>query len=356
MKAAVLKGPRQLIYQDVPKPIIKPGEVLVEVKACGICGSDLRYFEGESPWAEHTLGSKQVNPDNIILGHEFAGDVVEVANEEHKHLLGKKVGVLVYNTCGVCEFCRTGRENICPNTTHIGHGAGWKDVEYYPGGMANYCQVWATHVFPFEKISYEEASTLDFFAVAMHAVKLAPDLLGEDVAIMGSGPVGLALAQIVRLFGANKVFCIDIYDKALEIAKSLGADYGINTNEQDAKEFIMEKTKGRGVKAVFDSVGEVVSQRTAIEILGETGTLVNLVANPDEIPYKLLELSGERSIRCSSNNPFLDYPLVLELMESGKLNAKKLITHRYKLSELNKAFDVLFERQKNKAMKVILEP
>ncbi|TCL74118.1 L-iditol 2-dehydrogenase [Hydrogenispora ethanolica] len=357
MKAVVLKGSHDLEYRDVPLPELKPDEVLVRVKACGVCGSDLRYYDGESPWAMHTLGINAKNPDNIILGHEFTGEVVEVRDPKYRFLVGRRVGVLVYNTCGVCEFCRTGRENLCRDTKHIGHGAGWNDMKYFPGGMAEYCQVWGTHCYPIaDHVSDEEASTLDFFAVAMHAVKLAPELLGEDVAIIGSGPVGLAIAQIVRLFGARRVYCVDIYDLALEIAAKVGADGGVNATQADPVEYIKEQTGGSGVRAVFDCVGTNGTQKQGLQMLGCSGTMVNLVANENEMDYQLLDLSGERSIRCSANNPFKDFPTTLRLMEAGRLQAKPLITHRFRLEQVKEAFELLWNKQKTNAMKVILYP
>ena len=197
---------------------------------------------------------------------------------------------------------------------------------------------------------------MDFFAVAMHAVKLAPELLGEDVAIIGSGPVGLAIAQIVRLFGAKQVYCVDIYDLALQIAQKVGADGIVNATKADPVEFIKEVTGGNGVRAVFDLVGLTATQKQGLKMLGCSGTLVNLVANNNEVDYQLLELSGERSIRCSANNPFKDFLTTLRLMEAGRIDAKPLITHKFRLDQVKEAFELLWNKQKTNAMKVILYP
>jgi threonine dehydrogenase-like Zn-dependent dehydrogenase len=357
MKAVVLKGPGKLSFQDVPKPSLEKGYVMVKVKACGICGSDLRYFEGENPWSLHTLGKNAPIPDNIILGHEMAGEICEVHDKEDEWMLGKSVGVLAYNTCGKCEFCRTGRENLCRQTMHIGHGAGWSEMEFYPGGMAEYCPVWSTHVFPFsESLSCKEVSTLDFFAVGMHAVKLAPSLVGEDVAIIGSGPLGLAISQIVRVFGARTVFCSDTYDAVLDIALSMGANYAVNAGMDDISQAIMEKTAGRGVMAVFDTVGSGTTQSQGLASLGYSGALVNLVANFEKAEYRLVALSGERSIRSSANNPFGDFQLVLKLMESGRLDANPMITHVLPLHDVGMAFSLLQDKTTTGAVKIILEP
>jgi 2-desacetyl-2-hydroxyethyl bacteriochlorophyllide A dehydrogenase len=356
MKAVVLRGPEKLSYQDVPKPVAAPGEVLLQVKACGICGSDVRYYYGENPWALHTLGHNLPNPDNMILGHEFTGDVVAVGDPADRDLLGQRVAVLAFNTCGRCEFCRTGRENLCRQTRHLGHSAGWHDMAYFPGGMADYCQVWATHVFPFaDHLAYEEAATLDFFAVAMHAATLAPNLLGEDVLVIGSGPVGLAITQIVQAMGAKRVFCTDVQDTALAIAIRLGAAAAIKASQGETVDLVMARTEGRGVRAVFDTVGLASTQQMALAALGASGTLVNLVSNEQTVAYRLLDLNGEKSIRCSANNLISDFGMVLQLMEMGKIDAKPLITHRFPLSQVQAAFDLLTGPDRS-ACKVILEP
>ncbi|MHC4520875.1 MAG: alcohol dehydrogenase catalytic domain-containing protein, partial [Planctomycetota bacterium] len=136
MKALVLKAPKTLAIMDVPETKPGPGQVLVRVTKCGICGSDVRYFRGENPWAKQTLGREIPNPRNIILGHEFVGVVEGTHDERDSDLIGKRVGVNTFITCGRCSFCKGGRENLCPNTKHLGHGQGWGKMEFYPGGMA----------------------------------------------------------------------------------------------------------------------------------------------------------------------------------------------------------------------------
>ena len=113
MKAVVLTRPRSLELMDISRPeLTEENHVLIKVHACGICGSDLRYWAGDNPWALHTLGKHVDNPPNIILGHEFAGEVVEVNSTAHEHLLGKRVGVQAFRACGRCDFCRSGRQNL----------------------------------------------------------------------------------------------------------------------------------------------------------------------------------------------------------------------------------------------------
>ena len=146
MKALVLKSPQNLEIMDVPKPTLSKGQVLIRVSKCGICGSDIRYFHGENPWAKQTLQKNIPNPPNIIFGHEFVGEVVEVHDSEDSHLIGKRVGVQTWIACGECESCRRGHENFCKKTKHLGHGQGWGEMDFYPGGMAEYCPAFSRHI------------------------------------------------------------------------------------------------------------------------------------------------------------------------------------------------------------------
>ena len=129
MKALVLKSSKSLEVMDVPKPVLSSGQVMVKVSKCGLCGSDIRYFHGENPWAKQTLQMNIPNPPNIILGHEFVGEVVEVFDSTDENLIGKRVGIQTWTACGRCESCRHGQENFCRETKHLGHGQGWGEME-----------------------------------------------------------------------------------------------------------------------------------------------------------------------------------------------------------------------------------
>ena len=158
MKAVVLEAPRRLALREIPVwPIDSYGDpdlVLVQVEACGVCGSDFRYYAGENPWAMHTLGRHVDNPPGIVLGHEYAGEVVAVADPQNEPLLGKRVAPVCSKVCGKCPDCRAGRTQLCPNTVHMGHGQGWGKRDFYPGAYARICaglgQRLLRHPGPFE--------------------------------------------------------------------------------------------------------------------------------------------------------------------------------------------------------------
>ncbi len=221
MKAVVLRSPGLLEYMEVPAPkLARAEDVLIEVKACGICGSDLRYWKGENPWALHTLGHHVDNPPNIILGHEYAGVVVQVNSARYEYLLGRRVGVQPYRVCGECEFCRSGRHNLCQDTIHIGHGQGWGEMEFYPGAYAEYCLAWGDLVYPIpEGVSFQEAAMADIFGVAVHAAGRTKIPKGGAVLCMGGGPVGLSIAQVARVRGAGRVLVAETSSFAQQILR-----------------------------------------------------------------------------------------------------------------------------------------
>lgn len=361
MKAAVLKKDGKLHYMEVPKPVPAHGEVLVRVKACGICGSDLRYLEGENPWSQQTLGYQTENPDNMILGHEFSGDIVDAADEADFHLIGKKAAVIAYKSCMSCEFCRTGRMNLCKNTAHLGHGAGWGEREYYPGGMAEYCQVWSDHVYPFENVSYEEAAALDFVAVGMAAVAKAGKIFAEDAVVIGTGPVGLAIITLLKLHGARRVFCADVLDYAFEAAREMGADGtfcmgGYEGEYQRLRKDLRNAMGGNGAAAVFDTAGTGETQKLALSVCKGRGTVVNLVGNEEKTDYQLKDFSMERSVVSVANAADCYFYDCLKMLEAGRLQVKPLLTDVLKLSQVHEGFRRLKDREDTGAIKVILKP
>ncbi len=357
MKAAVLRGPKDIAVLDIPRWELPPDMVMLAVNACGVCGSDLRYYVGENPWALHTLGRAVPNPPNIVLGHEFAGEVVEVGSRADAGLLGKRVGALAYNTCGTCAYCRSGRENLCPDTVHIGHGAGWGRMPFFPGAMAELCPVWSRQCYELpENLSWEEAALLDPLQVAVHAVELSGLRPGATFAVFGLGPIGLCAIQVARAYGALLTVGTDIYAAPLEMAREVGASLALDARDQDPVRAIREASGGSGADVLIDTVGSPRSLRDGLSALARSGTLVNLAVHGGEYSFDGLALGSERSIRTSSNSLFSDYGKAIRLAASGAVNLSVMITHRYPLNEVPNAFALLLEKERHGAVKAIIQP
>ncbi len=358
MKALVLKSPEQLEVMDVQIPKLSAGLVLVKVSQCGICGSDIRYFHGENPWAKHALGRHVENPPNIILGHEFTGVVHEVFDKADAYLLGKRVGVNTFITCGRCGFCRNGQENLCENTKHLGHGQGWGKMDFYHGGMAEFCPVWASQVYELpESITDDQATFFDPLIVAVHATDIGQPKLLDKVAILGAGPIGLLIAQVAKIHGAVQTFITDIAEENIAVAEKVGADFTLNLTKSSKSlyDLVKEKTNSQGVDLVFDTIGTSATILESLRILKKQGTLVLLVTKDDQIRFPSLLLSCERKIITSANAMYTDFPRAIELVSSGAVKVKPLITHRFDLGEAVKAFETACNKGKTGAIKIIIE-
>ena len=354
MSAALLREPLDLRLEQVPEFDRSADQVTIEVAACGICGSDLRYYHGENPWALHTLGKPLRNPPNIVLGHEFAGVVVEAG--DFPELRDKRVAVMAFKTCGQCEHCRGGHENLCKRTMHLGHGAGWGKRDYYPGGMAERCLAWGSLCFELPGgMSFEEAALLDVVGVGVHAARLAGVAPGASVAVFGAGPIGNAIMQASRAMGASKTFVVDTYDVALDIAAECGATLAIKAGETDVGSAIRE-ANGGACSAVFDTVGTAGTLRQCLGLLAEGGTLVNMAVHDMEIALNPLDIGSERAVKTSCNFLLKEFPLSLSLVSSGQIDVKPWITHRFSLRDVEEAFRTMLRKEELGAFKIMIEP
>ena len=357
MKAIVLKCPRDLSVEDIPPFGLASDEVMVQVEACGICGSDLRYYLGENPWALHTKGAAFANPPNIVLGHEFVGRVVDTGGSQGESQLGKRVVVLPYRVCQSCYNCRRGMHNICPNMIHYGHGAGWGKMDYYPGGMAEFCPVWAEkcYVLP-EHVPPHEAALVDGLGVAVHAVRTAGFRHGKDIAVIGCGPIGMGIAAVARAWGAGEIFCVDVYDVALSIAREVTGGHAIDVRVIDPIAYIDEHTAGAGVNFAFDTVCSIKTQRQGLSILGNQGVLVNMATKKLDVTINLTDLGGERMLRGSSNYLIPEFQMAVDLLVAGQIKAAPWITHRVPLEAVPDTFAMLLDKEASGAFKAVVEP
>lgn len=355
MKAVVLKSPKVLELMEVPTPKLTQAEhVLIEVKACGICGSDLRYWRGKNPWALHTLGHHVDNPPNIIMGHEYAGVVAQVNSAEYESLLGRRVGVQPYRVCGVCEFCRSGRHNLCKATIHTGHGQGWGEMDFFPGAYAEYCLAWGDLLYPIpDEISFQEAAMADIFGVAVHAVGRSRIREGAAVLCIGGGPVGLSIAQVARAQGAGKVFVAETSSFARQILAQF--DVTVINPDEPIRDALAAHLARPEVAAVYDSVGSYESATEALPLLETSGVFVNLAVHAGSLPVNAALLGSERTITTSSNAFYDDVREAYRLIFSGQVDARRMISHCLPLTEYEQAFDLLLSSPK-RAYKVVLEP
>lgn len=344
MKAVVLEAPRRLALREIPVwPIETYGDpdlVLVKVAACGVCGSDFRYYAGENPWALHTLGRHVDNPPGIVLGHEFAGEVVAVLDEKNAGLLGRRVAPVCSKVCGVCPDCRAGRTQLCPNTVHMGHGQGWGKRDFYPGAYAEYVPAWGAgcYILP-DGLGFGEAAMMDILAVCVHVAHQGDIQRGRPVLMMGAGPAGNGIAQAARVLGASLVVVTDISDRPLELGRRAGFDHVVDARGKTAAALASELRPFApdGFGTVFDSVGGRDSFDLGLGLLGKKSTLVNMAVHDQDFAVNFMRLSSERRVTTSSNFATGDYPIALSWLETGRFKVLDWLTE-IKLDDVPRLF------------------
>ena len=361
--AAVLEGPKTLRVQEIPAwPLASYGDpdlVLIKVAACGVCGSDFRYFLGENPWAQHTLGRFVANPPNIVLGHEYAGTVVAVLREENRRLLGKRVAPICSKVCGACEDCRTGRSRLCANTVHMGHGQGWGDQPFFPGAYGRYAPAWGASCFEIsDHLSFEEAAMMDILAVCVHVAEMGDIQPGRPILTIGAGPAGNGVAQAANCMGASLSVLLDRSATAVDLANKQGVGHAVNTygmSDDEIRE-ALKKFAPSGFGTVFDTVGTGKSLALGISLLGKAATLVNLAVHDEDLPINFLKLGSERRIVTSCNFEIGDYPKALAWLEAGRLKVKDWQT-KIPLADAPAWFERITANPNEKgAFKLVVDP
>ncbi|MGJ3237593.1 MAG: galactitol-1-phosphate 5-dehydrogenase [Anaerolineae bacterium] len=343
MKALMLEAIKQFAYQDVPTPDIRADEVLIQVKATGICGSDIHGMDGSS--------GRRIPP--IIMGHESAGMIAEVGEAVTGWQVGDRVTFDSTIYCGDCHFCRKGAINLCDQRRVVGVSC---DDYRQHGAFAEYLAVPARilHRLP-DKLSFVEAAFVEPVSIAVHAVERTPRALNDVVLVVGTGMIGLLLIQVLRQAGYGTIIGVDLNDQRLTLARELGADFTLNASDADAvHETIMAHTDGRGVDTAFEVVGITPTLKMAVNNLRKGGilTLVGNIAAHAELPIQSV-VTREITLygSCGSQG---DYPVSLDLLAEGKIQVEPLITAVVPLSEGAHWFERLYHEAD--LLKVILTP
>lgn len=358
--AGVLRAPKHLEVAQIPlwplESYNDPDLVLIEVAACGVCGSDFRYFLGENPWAQHTLGRHVPNAPNIVLGHEYAGTVAAVLDPKNAHLLGKRVAPVCSKVCGACDDCRAGRTRLCANTVHLGHGQGWGEQDFYPGAYAPFTPSWGATCFEIpDHVTFQEAALMDILAVCVHVAQVAQIQPGRPVLCIGAGPAGNGVAQAALALGASFALLLDPSEAARKIASDQGVGLALDPTSMPPSQLRerLGQEAPHGFGAVFDTVGSADTLSLGLDCLGKAGTLVNLAVHDGEIPLNFMRLGAERRMVTSCNFEVGDYPLALSWLASGRFRVKEWITE-VKLTDLPGWFESVTSQSEKPVFKLVV--
>ncbi len=343
MNALVLEAGRDLRVREMSRPEVGAHDVLIGVKACGICGSDVHGYDGST--------GRRIPP--LIMGHEAAGVVVEVGPEVRSITVGDRVTFDSTVSCGTCAYCVAGDVNLCDTRQVLGVSC----ADYRRNGaFAEFVAVPEHIVYALpDSFAYEKAALIEAVSIAVHAAKITGIQAGSTAVVIGAGMIGLLAIQAFRHFGCSTVLAVDLEQGKLDLAKSLGADETYLATDPELVRTIQSATHGRGPDIAVEVVGAQASITTAIEVVrrGGTVTLIGNLAPRVEIP---LQSVVTRQIRllgsCASAG---EYRECIALMESGAINVDPLISAVAPLAEGAAWFDRLYRREAG-LMKVILRP
>ena len=316
MKGMLLSAYKQLDLVDMPSPQPAEDELLIRIKACGICGSDVHGYDGST--------GRRLPP--IVMGHEAAGVVESVGSAVSDFRPGDRVTFDSTVYCGKCFFCQRGDVNLCDNREVIGVSTpGFRRM----GAFAEFVTVPARIAYKLpDNMPFEHAAMIEAVSVAVHAVSLTPIELEDTVVVVGAGMIGLLVLQAARLAGAGQVVVFDLDDTRLELARGLGATHTINSRQADLIPQVLDLTGGRGAEAAIECVGATIPVKLALDSVRKGGA-VTLVGNVSPTIEFGLQSVVTRQIRvqgsCASSG---EYPACISLISRGAIRVDQLDLRR----------------------------
>ncbi len=321
MKALVLEAYNKLVYKDMPIPVISDKEVLIEVKACGICGSDVHGMDGSSG-RRHTP---------LIMGHEASGIIVKKGEKVRDFSEGDRVTFDSNIYCGECFYCRKGLINLCDNRRVLGVSP--KDYRQH-GAFAQYVAV-PEHILyrlP-EDLSFEQAAMVEPVSIAFHAVNLTPISLNDSAVVIGSEMVGLFVVQAFRASGYGTIITVDLEQNKLGLALKLGADHTLLAGQVDVPEEVRKLTGNRGATLAVEVVGNTAAVNTAISSLRKGGALTIIGNLAPTVEFPLQEVVTRQISVNGSCSSCGEYPACLDLIARGVINVDEMISSVAPLAE-----------------------
>ena len=343
MRAAVYLGPGNIEIREVEKPIPKAGEVLLKISACAVCGTDVRIFYH---------GQKNVVPPHVT-GHEIAGRIEEIGAGVAGFVKGEKVTVVTSIGCQRCPFCRKKLYNLCDTPRYLGY--------YYPGGFAEYMIVPSEAVEGdnilkvSEEIDFPEIALIEPLSCVINGQDYLQIEKGDNVVVIGAGPIGCMHAELARVQGAGQVILFDVSDTRLNLAERFTGITTINSAEEDPVRKVMELTDQVGADVVVVACSVNSAQEQAMQMAAKRGRISFFAGLPKDNPYIRLDSNiihyKEVSVFGAFASYRLQYEKALELISSRKIDARKFITHTFPLEKIVEAFETA---KKGEGLKVVV--
>ena len=349
MKAAVWYEAKDIRVEEAQEPVVRPGTVKIRVEWCGICGSDLHEYAA----GPITIPVGNPHPLTgvkapVIMGHEFAGQVIEVGEGVERIKVGDRVCVEPIINCGTCSSCRKGLYNICENLAlhgMSGDGGGFSEMTVVKEHMV--------HKIP-DNMTYEQGALVEPVAVALHAVRQSKVKAGDTCVVFGLGPIGLAILQCLKAAGTTRIVAVDISEERRQKALSLGATHAVNPIEQEVAGVVRELT-GNGADVCFEVAGVEPTLASAVDSVKVDGQVIivslwerNPAINLNALVFKEIDIKGTICYRDI-------FPAVIDMIASGTLESEKLITSKIKIDDITKkGFEALLNNKNE--IKILVSP
>lgn len=337
MLQQVMTAPGQIEFREVPMPEPAPGEALIKIMKIGVCGSDIHVYHGEHPFTSYP----------ITQGHEVSGLVEKLGEGVTGLTVGQKVTIQPQVVCGECYPCRHGKYNLCEKLKVMGFQT--------TGVASHYFAVDAKKVTPLpEDMGLDEGAMIEPLAVAVHAVRRAGDVTGQDICVLGAGPIGILVAQAAKGMGARRVMVTDVSSLRLDKAKECGADFCINTKEKDFGEALTECFGPDKADVIYDCAGNNITMGQAIAHArkGSTIILVAVFAGMATVDLAVLN-DHELDLNTSMMYRTEDYDTAIELVNQGKVQLTPLISKHFAFKDYLEAYKYIDENRES-TMKVII--
>jgi L-iditol 2-dehydrogenase len=338
MLQAVMTHPGTIEFRQVDKPQPKGSEVLIRIKRIGICGSDIHVYHGMHPYTSYP----------IVQGHEVSGIVAKVGSKVTGFVPGDHVVFMPQISCGECYPCRHGMYHICDHLKVIGFQADGAAQEYFAIGQEMVLKV------P-ESMPLEQAAMIEPLSVAVHAISRAGNIKGKKVVVMGAGTIGNLVGQVAQALGAEQVLMADLSEFKLEIARDCGLTHGINPQQQDLEQVILDVCGPDKADVILECVGvqDTISQAIAH---ARKGSLIVVVGVFGKKPVVDIGLVQDRELNLVGSLMYQkpDYETAIDLVNQGKLNLNPLITERFPFREYLPAYEFI-ENAKGNSLKVMIE-
>ena len=336
MKAAVLHGAKDIRTETVPDPVCAPHGVIIKVKACGVCGSDLHWYKVDGH-------------EGTIFGHEFSGDIVEVGKDVSGLATGARCTAVGFSPCGECFWCQQGKAHRCSNMDLLGY--------QFPGAMAEYVHVpfaaSGRTIFPLpEELTYEDAASVEPLSISYFSVNRGNPKEKEIIAVIGLGVIGLYAIQVLKAMGVEKVLAAGRRPARLKAAGLCGADLVIDAANEDSLQAVMAATGQLGVNTVVECAGTQTTFDQAVAMARGGGKILLVGVYEEPLKWDPLPVIGKNLslIGCLGGN----FPASIELLKSGKVQTKDMITHRFSLDSAAEAFRT--QSSDPAAVKVMIKP